>query len=92
MLLPSSKGPEEPEVDAGAVILRTTQTTEHMIAALPKGSVIGMREEPRLAEQQFGNFQNVEEVRLAKRERQKFGRFFWRMNRAREHVVRRGDP
>jgi len=40
--------------------------------------IIGMREEPRLAEQQFGNFQNPHKVRTAKSERQTFGRFFFR--------------
>ena len=40
--------------------------------------VIGMREEPRIAEQQFGNFQNPKKVRTAKSERRMFGRFFFR--------------
>jgi len=40
--------------------------------------VIGMREEPRIAEQQFGNFQNPHKVRTAKSERRMFGRFFFR--------------
>lgn len=39
---------------------------------------LGIREEPRIAEQQFGNFQNVEEVLAAKEERQRFGRFWYR--------------
>mmetsp|Transcript_9273 Transcript_9273/g.27623 ORF Transcript_9273/g.27623 Transcript_9273/m.27623 type:complete len:220 (-) Transcript_9273:539-1198(-) len=37
-----------------------------------------MREEPRVAEQQFGNFQNPHKVRTAKSERRTFGRFFFR--------------
>ena len=37
-----------------------------------------MREEPRIAEQQFGNFQNLDEVRRAKAERHRFGHFFYR--------------
>lgn len=40
--------------------------------------LIGMREEPRVAEQQFGNFQNPHKVRTAKSERRTFGRFFFR--------------
>jgi len=40
--------------------------------------IIGMREEPRVAEQQFGNFQNPHKVRTAKAERRTFGRFFFR--------------
>lgn len=40
--------------------------------------IIGMREEPRVAEQQFGNFQNPHKVRTAKSERRTFGRFFFR--------------
>jgi len=40
--------------------------------------VIGVREEPRIAEQQFGNFQNPRKVRTAKAERRTFGRFFFR--------------
>eukprot|EP01046_Picozoa_sp_COSAG06_P055665 COSAG06_NODE_10302_length_1707_cov_1.855100_2_plen_402_part_01 len=39
---------------------------------------LGIREEPRIAEQQFGNFQNVEEVLAAKEERLRFGRFWYR--------------
>ena len=31
-----------------------------------------------MAEQQFGNFQNVDAMRVAKRERRRFGRFFFR--------------
>ncbi|KAL7564361.1 hypothetical protein ACA910_001513 [Epithemia clementina (nom. ined.)] len=40
--------------------------------------VIGMRQEPRLAEQQFGNFQNPAKVLASKEERHAFGRFFYR--------------
>merc|ERR1719148_656055 len=49
-----------------------------MVKHLPPNSVIGTRQEPRLAEQQFGNFQNYEEVKNARDERVKFGRFFYR--------------
>ena len=39
---------------------------------------MGVREEPRLTEQAFGNFQNVEGVRYSKAERSRFGRFYYR--------------
>lgn len=42
------------------------------------GYTLGVREEPRIAEQQFGNFQNVEAVIAAKEERSRFGRFWYR--------------
>jgi broad specificity phosphatase PhoE len=57
---------------------RTLQTLKEIQQMFPKEQVWGVREEPRIAEQQFGNFQNVEEVRKAKIERKKFGRFFFR--------------
>eukprot|EP00934_Nitzschia_sp_Nitz4_P009086 Nitzschia sp. Nitz4//scaffold359_size15291//10770//11950//NITZ4_008886-RA/size15291-snap-gene-0.13-mRNA-1//-1//CDS//3329549027//9076//frame0 len=40
--------------------------------------ILGVQEEPRIAEQQFGNFQNPRKVRTAKAERRTFGRFFFR--------------
>ena len=40
--------------------------------------VLGIREEPRIVEQQFGNFQDVQKVKDAKIERHRFGRFFYR--------------
>ena len=43
-----------------------------------EGLVLGIREEPRIAEQQFGNFQDVAEVCAAKEERGRFGRFWYR--------------
>ena len=54
--------------DIMAEYLRDTQTVD----------LVGMREEPRIAEQQFGNFQNPHKVRTAKAERRTFGRFFFR--------------
>ena len=58
--------------------LRTTQTMEYVCAQLPPGAVIGRREEPRIVEQQFGNFQNLDEIQEAKEDRVRFGRFFYR--------------
>ena len=37
-----------------------------------------MREDPRIAEQQFGNLQDLEEMRESKRARDAFGKFFFR--------------
>jgi len=41
-------------------------------------NIIAASEEPRISEQQFGNFQNVDEVRAAKADRIRFGRFYYR--------------
>merc|ERR1719223_2202627 len=57
---------------------RTRQTLEELGRAINKASVLGVREDPRLAEQQFGNFQDVEAVKRAKADRHRFGRFFYR--------------
>ena len=40
--------------------------------------LLGVREEPRLVEQQFGNFQDLALVEKAKQDRKRFGRFFYR--------------
>jgi broad specificity phosphatase PhoE len=57
---------------------RTRQTMECMKSAFEESELIGEREEPRIAEQQFGNFQDTEAIRKAKNERRRFGRFFYR--------------
>jgi broad specificity phosphatase PhoE len=57
---------------------RTRQTLKGIMSQVPKSKIYGVREEPRIAEQQFGNFQNVTQVQRAKEERKKFGRFFYR--------------
>jgi len=59
---------------------RTLQTLDAIRKKLQLRSdqVWGIREEPRIAEQQFGNFQNVQDVRVAKQERKRFGQFFYR--------------
>ena len=38
--------------------LRTRQTLREILREVPKDCIIGIREDPRIAEQQFGNFQN----------------------------------
>ena len=55
-----------------------TEALRKLRVCVSKNQIWGVREEPRIAEQQFGNFQNVDEVRKAKTERKKFGRFFFR--------------
>lgn len=58
--------------------LRTKQTFEELSAAITS-DVLLVREEPRLREQDFGNFQRDPEKMLeAKRDRVDFGRFFYR--------------
>lgn len=58
---------------------RTRETMEQMISALEKEKVVGVREECRLREQHFGNFQKVEERRNIKRSRVSYGKFFYRV-------------
>lgn len=58
--------------------LRTRQTVDEIVKHLKSRQIISSREEPRISEQQFGNFQNVKEVLYAKQERHEFGRFYYR--------------
>ncbi|CAI7859855.1 unnamed protein product, partial [Closterium sp. NIES-53] len=46
--------------------------------AFDRQHILGVREEPRLREQDFGNFQVQERMRQIKDMRQRFGRFFYR--------------
>jgi len=60
---------------------RTLETWEIMKDSLQEKNdvtLVGTRQEPRIAEQQFGNFQNPKKVRTAKAERRTYGRFFFR--------------
>ena len=57
---------------------RALQTWKEMQGQLNQDQIIGMRQDPRLAEQQFGNFQNPTKVLASKEERHLFGRFFYR--------------
>jgi broad specificity phosphatase PhoE len=57
--------------------LRTRQTLREILREVPKDSIIGIREDPRIAEQQFGNFQNSA-IQDNKAKRTDFGRFFYR--------------
>ncbi|GAA0185044.1 phosphatase [Lithospermum erythrorhizon] len=57
---------------------RTRSTLREMGRAFPRKRVIGVREECRIREQDFGNFQVVEKMKTVKEQREKFGRFFYR--------------
>ncbi|KQK07623.1 phosphoglycerate mutase-like protein AT74H [Brachypodium distachyon] len=57
---------------------RTRATLREIGAAFPKDRVIGAREECRVREQDFGNFQVEERMRAVKETRERFGRFFFR--------------
>jgi hypothetical protein len=57
---------------------RTRSTLREIGAAFPRHRVIGAREECRVREQDFGNFQVEERMRAVKETRERFGRFFFR--------------
>lgn len=57
---------------------RTRSTLREMGRAFSKRRIIGVREECRIREQDFGNFQVEERMRDVKETRQRFGRFFYR--------------
>ncbi len=57
---------------------RSRLTFREIQAAFEPSRIRGVREEVRLREQDFGNFQKREEVIKAKEERHRFGRFFYR--------------
>lgn len=58
--------------------LRTKQTLAMVLKSIPPESVVGIREEPRLTEQQFGNFQDTTIMSNAKADRHRYGRFYFR--------------
>lgn len=57
---------------------RTRQTLQHLATSFRRPRIAGMREEPRLREQDFGNFQDREKMRVEKAVRMLYGRFFYR--------------
>jgi broad specificity phosphatase PhoE len=57
---------------------RTRSTLREIGRSFSKPRVIGVREECRIREQDFGNFQVEERMRAIKQTRQRFGRFFYR--------------
>ncbi|KAG6393929.1 hypothetical protein SASPL_144504 [Salvia splendens] len=56
----------------------TRSTLREMGHAFPASSLIGVREECRVREQDFGNFQDPQKMRQLKEVRDKFSRFFFR--------------
>nr|XP_043613539.1 phosphoglycerate mutase-like protein AT74H [Erigeron canadensis] len=57
---------------------RTIETLRGLGKAFDKSRIAGVREEPRLREQDFGNFQDQEQMRIQKAARVRYGRFFYR--------------
>ncbi|XP_023908435.2 phosphoglycerate mutase-like protein AT74 [Quercus suber] len=57
---------------------RAQSTLRELGRSFTKKRIIGVREECRIREQDFGNFQVEERMRAIKRTRQRFGRFFYR--------------
>lgn len=57
---------------------RTRSTLREIGRSFPRKRVIGVREECRIREQDFGNFQVEERMNAIKIAREKFGRFFYR--------------
>ncbi|CAN6485153.1 unnamed protein product [Victoria cruziana] len=57
---------------------RTLQTLRGLGRAFERERMTGVREEPRLREQDFGNFQDRDKMIIDKAKRLKYGRFFYR--------------
>ncbi|XP_062002700.1 phosphoglycerate mutase-like protein AT74 [Rosa rugosa] len=57
---------------------RTRSTLSQIGRSFSRTRVIGVREECRIREQDFGNFQVEERMKAIKQTREKFGRFFYR--------------
>jgi broad specificity phosphatase PhoE len=57
---------------------RTLETLRGIGRAFESDRVAGVREEPRLREQDFGNFQDSDTMRVHKELRRRYGRFFYR--------------
>jgi len=75
--LKSLLGPGETLYVYVSPYMRTMQTLYELGSVVGADKVLGVREEPRLREQDFGNFQDAT-MRELKRERLGFGRFFYR--------------
>ncbi|KAG9154671.1 hypothetical protein Leryth_025285 [Lithospermum erythrorhizon] len=57
---------------------RTRETLKGIGKAFPKNRVIGVKEECRVREQDFGNFQDFEKMKELKEIRNRYGTFFYR--------------
>lgn len=58
--------------------LRTRQTLREILHEIPPDQILGIREDPRISEQQFGNFQSHHTMQDNKATRSDFGRFYYR--------------
>ncbi|KAJ8526370.1 hypothetical protein K7X08_028847 [Anisodus acutangulus] len=58
--------------------VRTRSTLQEIGRAFSRRRVLGVREECRIREQDFGNFQVAERMKVIKETRERFGRFFYR--------------
>ncbi|KAG0564667.1 hypothetical protein M758_8G124000 [Ceratodon purpureus] len=58
--------------------MRTLSTLKEIGKAFEKQQIEGVREEPRIREQDFGNFQEHDQMQAVKDIRERFGRFFYR--------------
>ncbi|XP_073026616.1 phosphoglycerate mutase-like protein AT74 [Primulina eburnea] len=57
---------------------RSRSTLREIGRAFPKRRIIGVREECRIREQDFGNFQVAQRMKVIEETRERFGRFFYR--------------
>ncbi|KAF7114647.1 hypothetical protein RHSIM_RhsimUnG0080200 [Rhododendron simsii] len=57
---------------------RTRSTLREIGRSFPRDRIIGVREECRVREQDFGNFQEEQRMKMIKETRERFGRFFYR--------------
>lgn len=57
---------------------RTLETLQSLARPFERSRIAGFREEPRIREQDFGNFQNRELMKVEKAQRHLYGRFFYR--------------
>eukprot|EP01062_Namystynia_karyoxenos_P073613 TRINITY_DN70414_c0_g1_i1.p1 TRINITY_DN70414_c0_g1~~TRINITY_DN70414_c0_g1_i1.p1 ORF type:complete len:427 (+),score=124.63 TRINITY_DN70414_c0_g1_i1:106-1281(+) len=70
---------DEPVLLALSPFERARQTALEVYETLPHGQVVCVHTDPRVREQEFGNFQrDQEELRLAGKEAESFGRFYYR--------------
>ncbi|PHT57693.1 Phosphoglycerate mutase-like protein AT74 [Capsicum baccatum] len=57
---------------------RGIETLRNLALSFERSRIAGVREEPRLREQDFGNFQDREQMKIEKAVRARYGRFFYR--------------
>lgn len=58
--------------------MRSKQTCKEIVQQFPRDKVAGLREEVQLREQDFGNFQDTKKKVMEKKERNRYGRFYYR--------------